>query len=65
MVRESNMKGTQIAKRQKIVILLAALPGIVGFIGIAHLFIRRTSRGLILLIAGWGIIGISVFCMIA
>ena len=52
-------------KSQKIAMLLAALPGAVGFLGIGHLYIGRIRRGLILLMGAWGLAGISLFCFIA
>ena len=52
-------------KSQKIAMLLATLPGAVGFLGIGHLYIGRIRRGLILLMGAWGLAGTSLFCFIA
>ena len=51
-------------KSKKIAILLAALPGIIGFLGIGHLYTGRIRRGLILLIGAWCLAGTSTFCYI-
>ncbi len=52
-------------KSYKMAIILAALLGAVGFLGIGHLYIGRIRRGLILLMGAWGLAGISFFCFIA
>ena len=52
-------------KDGRIAVLLAALLGAIGFLGIGHLYVGRIRRGLILLMGAWGIAGISLFCFIA
>ena len=49
-------------KSKTIAILLAALPGILGFLGIGHLYLGRIRRGLILLIGNWVLAGVSIMC---
>lgn len=51
-------------KSQKITVLLSALPGVVGFLGIGHLYIGRIRRGLILLMGACGLAGASVVCFV-
>jgi hypothetical protein len=50
-------------KSQKIAMVLAALLGAVGFLGIGHLYIGRIRRGLILLMGTWGLAGASFLCL--
>lgn len=52
-------------KSQKMAIIYAALLGAVGFLGIGHIYVSRIRRGLILLIGGWGLACVSLFCFIA
>ena len=52
-------------KNEKVAILLAVLPGAVGFLGIGHFYVGRIRRGLILLMGAWGLAGTSLFCFIA
>ncbi len=52
-------------KNEKITVLLAVLPGVIGFLGIGHLYVGRIRRGFILLISAWGLVSTSVFCFIA
>ena len=51
-------------KSEKIAILLAALPGAIGFLGIGHLYIGRIRRGLILLMGAWGLAGTGILCFV-
>ena len=46
-------------KNGGVAILLASLLGIFGILGIGHLYIGRIRRGIILIIVGWGIVGVS------
>ena len=46
-------------KNKTIAILLASLSGILGVLGVGHLYVGRIRRGIILLISGWAIIGTS------
>ena len=52
-------------KRQKMAMLLAALLGAVGFLGIGHFYVGRIRRGFILLMGAWVLAGTSLFCFIA
>lgn len=52
-------------KSQKTAILLAALLGVVGFLGIGHFYLGRLRRGIILLIGAWGLAGTGAFCLVA
>ncbi|MFC2018977.1 hypothetical protein ACFLU4_03365 [Chloroflexota bacterium] len=52
-------------KSEKVAVLLAALLGAIGFLGIGHLYVGRIRRGLILLIGTWGLVSISVMCLFA
>ncbi len=52
-------------KSEKIAILLAALIGAVGFLGIGHFYTGRIRRGFILLMGAWGLAGTSLLCFIA
>ena len=52
-------------KSEKTAIVLAALLGAIGFLGIGHFYIGRIRRGLILLMGAWGLAGTSLFCFIA
>ncbi len=54
----------QSLKSQKGAMLLAALPGAVGFLGIGHLYIGRLRRGLILLVGAWALASTSFFCFV-
>jgi len=51
-------------KSEKIAMLLAALLGAVGFLGIGHLYVGRIRRGLILLVGAWALASISFFCFV-
>jgi hypothetical protein len=52
-------------KSESISLLLGILPGLIGFLGIGHFYAGRIRRGLILLIGGWVLAGVSLFCFIA
>ena len=51
-------------KSEKMAILLAVLPGAIGFLGIGHLYIGRLRRGLILLVGAWALASTSFFCFV-
>ena len=51
-------------KSEKIAMVLAALLGAIGFLGIGHLYIGRIRRGLILLIGAWALASTSFFCFV-
>ena len=46
-------------KNEYVAVLLAALLGVIGFLGIGHFYTGRFRRGIILIIVGWLIIGID------
>lgn len=52
-------------KNEKIAILLAALPGAFGFLGIGHIYAGRIGRGFILLVGAWVLAGIGFLCLVA
>ena len=49
-------------KSEKIAMLLAALLGIVGFLGIGHLYVGKIRQGIKLLVSAWVVAGASIFC---
>lgn len=49
-------------KSDKIAMLLAALLGIVGFLGIGHLYVGKIRQGINLLVGAWVVAGASIFC---
>jgi TM2 domain-containing membrane protein YozV len=49
-------------KSEKIAMLLAALLGIVGFLGIGHLYVGKIRQGINLLVGAWVVAGASIFC---
>jgi hypothetical protein len=51
-------------KKEYLAIILAILLGAVGFLGTGHFYLGRIRRGLILLIGGWGLIGVGLLCLI-
>ena len=52
-------------KNEKVAMILAVLPGILGFLGVGHFYIGRIRRGVILLVGAWGLITASFFCFAA
>ena len=52
-------------KSQKTAIILAALLGAVGFLGIGHFYMGKIRRGLILLIGAWIMTGASIISFAA
>ena len=52
-------------KNEKVAILLAVLPGAVGFLGIGHFYVGRFRRGLVFLVGAWALASISFFCFVA
>ena len=49
-------------KSEMTTILLAALFGVIGFLGIGHLYVGRIRRGLVLLIGAWALAVASFVC---
>jgi hypothetical protein len=52
-------------KSRRTAALLAALPGLVCCFGLGHLYVGRVRRGLVLLLGGWGLAAVSLFCLTA
>jgi len=52
-------------KSERIAIILAALLGAVGFLGIGHFYVRKIRRGFILLVGAWILTGASVLLFAA
>lgn len=51
-------------KNEQVAILLAVLPGAVGFLGIGYIYVGRLRRGLVLLVGAWALTSISFFCFV-
>jgi len=49
-------------KKKGTAALLAVIPGILGFFGIAHFYLERLAVGFLFLFAGWSILAASLLC---
>lgn len=64
-VTTSPLHSTGIAGRKRMgtAALLAIIPALLGFFGIAHFYRGRLGTGLLFLFAGWVMLGAGIFCL--
>lgn len=51
-------------KKKGTAALLAIIPALFGFFGIAHFYLEKLGTGFLFLFAGWALLGASIFCLV-
>lgn len=54
-----NLNLQRALKNESTTLILALVLGLFGFLGIGHIYIGKTGKGIILLIVGWILLGIG------